>query len=32
MGPSAQFWLNYQAIYERDLARGAKDMSEEQSS
>ena len=32
LGPSAQFWLNYQSIYERDLARGAKDMSEEQSS
>jgi plasmid maintenance system antidote protein VapI len=27
LGPSAQFWLNYQAGYERDLARGAKDVS-----
>lgn len=28
-GPSAQFWLNYQANYQRDLARGAKDVSRE---
>jgi plasmid maintenance system antidote protein VapI len=29
LGPSARFWLNYQAHYEADLARGAKDVSEE---
>lgn len=29
LGPSAQFWLNYQSNYERDLARGAKDVSGE---
>jgi HTH-type transcriptional regulator/antitoxin HigA len=28
LGPSAQFWLNFQANYAADLARGAKDMSE----
>jgi addiction module HigA family antidote len=28
-GPSAGFWLNYQANYERGLARGAKDVSRE---
>lgn len=27
--PPAQFWLNYQANYERDLARDAKDVSRE---
>lgn len=27
LGPSAQFWLNFQSNYERDLARGAKDVS-----
>lgn len=27
LGPSAQFWLNYQANYDADLAGGAKDMS-----
>jgi plasmid maintenance system antidote protein VapI len=27
LGPSAQFWLNYQANYDADLARGAKDVS-----
>jgi plasmid maintenance system antidote protein VapI len=27
--PGAQFWLNFQAGYEADLARGAKDTSEE---
>lgn len=28
-GPSAGFWLNYQANYQRDLARGARDVSRE---
>jgi plasmid maintenance system antidote protein VapI len=27
LGPSARFWLNYQANYTADLARGAKDVS-----
>ncbi len=28
LGPPAQFWLNYQAGYDADIARGAKDVSE----
>lgn len=27
LGPSAQFWLNYQANFDADIARGAKDVS-----
>jgi plasmid maintenance system antidote protein VapI len=29
LGPSAQFWLNYQANHTADLARGAEDVSEQ---
>jgi len=27
LGPSARYWLNYQAGYDADIARGAKDVS-----
>jgi plasmid maintenance system antidote protein VapI len=27
LGPAAEFWLNYQSNYERDLTRGAEDVS-----
>lgn len=29
LGTTAQMWLNAQALYDRDIARGAKDLSRE---